>query len=400
VVSEKPVDLSNCLIAHIRDRTGSGHGPLRGVKYVVKDLFDVAGVPTTAGNPDFARYRGIPSIDAWAVSTLDEAGAELIGKTNLHELAYGITGINPHFGTPKNPRDPARIPGGSSSGSAVAVGAGLVPFALGTDTGGSVRVPASFCGIWGFRPTHGYIPSDGVVPLAPSFDTVGIFARSGELLKIVAQLLLRPPVERPVKKLDRALVVRDALDYADLEGRVAVARVRDALRELGMPTEDVEVGVLDACYGSQRVVQAAEAWGTHQDWITRHRPRLGADVAQLFQRAAQLEAGEIGRASGARSALMRKVEAMLEDRSVLIMPVAPGVAPKLSLFDTPEASVKARERILRLTNLASLCGLPVVVIPTAKEDELPVGGALVGPAGADLQLIELAQKVADHLNQR
>lgn len=164
----------------IDELPGAPDGPLADLTFAAKDLFDVAETPTTAGNPAFAERWGLPSQDAWAVSALKRAGAKLVAKLHTHELAYGMTGINPHYGTPANPHDPSRIPGGSSSGSGVAVASGLVPLALGTDTGGSVRIPASLCGVWGYRPTHGLVPNDGVVPLAPSFDTVGAVGQLGQ----------------------------------------------------------------------------------------------------------------------------------------------------------------------------------------------------------------------------
>ncbi len=393
----KKFDLSHCLLRTIDGRKGAPSGELWGLKYVAKDLFDVAGVPTTAGNPDFAEWHGVPAEDAWVIKALEQAGAELVGKANLHELAYGITGINPHFGTPKNPRDPERIPGGSSSGSAVAVGAELVPFALGTDTGGSVRVPASFCGIYGFRPTHDHIPAAGVVPLAASFDTVGIFAASASLLETVGRVLLRPPVSLPTLALDRVLVESDALGLAEPAGRAVVERARSAFEEMGLCSAEVRTGLLQAAFDSQRIVQAAEAWGVHEQWVIERKPRLGQDVTRLLQAASEIKAGEVGRASAARNAIVRQIEALLAGRSILVLPAAPGPAPKFSVFDDPQATFEARGKILRLTNLASTCGLPVVVVPATKDDELPVGIALTGPKGSDLQLLEVAKKLDERL---
>jgi amidase len=390
-------DLSHCLLREIEGRKGAPTGELSGLRYVVKDLFDVAGVPTTAGNPEFAEWRGAPTEDAWAVKVLEQAGAELIGKANLHELAWGITGINPHFGTPRNPRAPERIPGGSSSGSAVAVGAGLVPFALGTDTGGSVRVPASFCGIYGLRPTHDHIPTAGVVPLAASFDTVGIFAASAALLEKVAKVLLRPPTSAPSLALERVLIETQALELAAPEGRTAVARARRGLQEIGLPSVEICTGLLQAAVDSQRIVQAVEAWGVHERWITERRPRLGQDVARLLQTASEIKAGEMGRACANRNAIVRRIDELLAGRSLLLLPAAPGPAPKFSVFDQPQATFEARATILRLTNLASLCGLPVVVVPAEKEGELPVGVALTGPRGSDMLLLDLAKKLDERM---
>jgi amidase len=168
----------------------TGHGPLDGIQFAVKDLFDVAGFVTSGGNPDWARTHGPATGTAPVVAALLAAGAEMVGKTRTVELAYGLTGENPWHGTPRNPRVPARLPGGSSCGSAAAVAGGLVPLALGSDTGGSVRIPASYCGLYGIRPSQGAIGLAGTIPLAPSLDTPGWFTRSAELLERVGQVLL------------------------------------------------------------------------------------------------------------------------------------------------------------------------------------------------------------------
>ncbi len=394
--ANKP-DLSHCLLREIEGRHGAASGELSGLTYVAKDLFDVAGIPTTAGNPEFAEWRGVPTEDAWAIKALGQAGATLVGKANLHELAYGITGINPHFGTPKNPRDPQRIPGGSSSGSAAAVAGGLVPFSLGTDTGGSVRVPASFCGIYGLRPTHDHIPVDGVVPLAASFDTVGVFAESAALLERVSKVLLRPPTKPPTYLLERALLETEALELAEPLAQTAVSRVRRALEEIGVQASETRTSLLQAAFDSQQVIQAVEVWGVHERWVAERAPRLGADVARLLQKGSEIKAGDIGRASAARNAIVRQVEVLLADHSFLLLPAAPGPAPKFSDFENQQASFEARGKILRLTNLAGLCGLPVVVVPAAKGDEPPVGVALAGPKGSDLVLLDLAKRLDQRL---
>src|SRR3954464_15175455 len=199
---------------------GRPGGPLQGLTFAAKDLFDVAGVPTGGGNHDWPRARTIPTKHAWAVQTLLDAGATLVGKTITDEVSLGILGENAFDGTPLNSAAPDRVPGGSSSGSAAAVAAGLVDTALGTDTGGSVRIPASFCGLYGIRPTHGRISEKGVIPLAQSFDTVGCFARDAATLKRVADVLLsQADVKQPAQRL---LIATDLFARAD-------STVRDAL---------------------------------------------------------------------------------------------------------------------------------------------------------------------------
>src|SRR5246500_3294753 len=195
---------------HIEGRPG---GTLSGLTFAAKDLCDVAGHPTGGGNPDWARSNPIPTRHSWAVQRLLDAGATLIGKTITDEVSLGIVGENAFYGTPVNPRAPGRVPGGSSSGSAAAVAAGICDTALGTDTGGSVRVPASFCGLYGIRPTHGRLPVSGMMPQAPSSDTTGWFARDTETLAKVASVILDDPI--PATLPNKLIIAVDAFGFAD-----------------------------------------------------------------------------------------------------------------------------------------------------------------------------------------
>ena len=193
---------------------GRPGGPLSGVTLAVKDVIDVAGIPTGAGNPAFLDDAPPAPRHAAAVSRLLDAGADVIGKAHTDEFAFSLSGTNAHYGTPRNPRAPGRVPGGSSSGSASAVASGIAEIALGTDTAGSIRVPASYCGVWGLRPTHGRVPLEGVLPLAPSFDTCGLLAATGELLERAGLPLLGAassrvePVERVERRVRRVRRVR------------------------------------------------------------------------------------------------------------------------------------------------------------------------------------------------
>src|SRR5437763_2261754 len=217
---------------------GRAGGPLSGLTFAAKDLFDVAGHPTGGGNEDWARTHPVPERHAWAVQTLLDAGAELIGKTITDEVSLGILGENPFYGTPQNPRAPGRVPGGSSSGSAAAVAAGICDTALGTDTGGSVRVPASFCGLFGIRPTHARLPVAGMMPQAPSSDTTGWFARDAGTFAKVASVMLGEPI--PSALPDRLLVGADAFAFADPEVGAALQPMVERLRAMvGETREEV-----------------------------------------------------------------------------------------------------------------------------------------------------------------
>lgn len=365
-------------------------GPLAGLTFAAKDLFDVAGLPTQAGNPDFAQRWGLPIQDAWAVAALKKAGARLVAKTHTHELAYGMTGINPHFGTPQNPRVPGGIPGGSSSGSAVAVAAGLVPVALGSDTAGSVRIPASLCGVYAYRPTHGAIPTQGVVPLAPGYDTVGLLAADPEVMERCAKVLLSGAL--PVVRFERAVVLRDALELCDPEAHAAVERVAQRLEARGIAVEEQTLGLLQEARETQRVLQGAQAWGFHQRWLEERQPRLGEDVRKLLEMASRLTAGEIGRALSEQVRLRTEMGALISPGTLILLPATPSSAPPVSTLQDSEKALAFRWRTLSLTCYASVLGAPVVSVPAEQPGEKPIGVQLVGPWGSDMGLLHTARQ--------
>jgi amidase len=279
---------------------GTAGGPLAGLSFAAKDIFDVAGYITGGGNPDWKATHPAAATSAWAVRVLAGAGATMIGKTITDEITRGIFGENAHDGTPVNPRAPGRDPGGSSSGSAAAVAGGLVDFALGSDTGGSVRVPASFCGLYGLRPTHGRIPLDGVLLQAPSYDTVGWFARDIDLFARVGAVLLQTPITggRP----HRLVVAEDAFE-------VAHQAVQEALR----PLVDRVASLLGQCTrvrlaptrlsdwsGQQQILQGREAWETARDWIDQVNPRFSFEVAERYVAARVISDAAVAAARSAR----------------------------------------------------------------------------------------------------
>ncbi|HEU4741689.1 MAG TPA: amidase family protein [Meiothermus sp.] len=384
-------DPFNAVILPVLHHPHAASGPLAGLTFAAKDLFDVAGLPTRAGNPDFAQRWGIPTRDAWAVRALADAGAKLVAKTHTHELAYGMTGINPHYGTPTNPKAPGHIPGGSSSGSAVAVAAGLVPVALGSDTGGSVRIPASLCGIWAYRPTHGLIPAEGVVPLAPSYDTVGLLAANPEVMEQFARVLLAPRALTPAP-FTRALIVQDAADLADAEALRAVQELARCLERLGLAVGEIRLGLLEDSIAAQRVLQGAQAWSVHRDWIETRQPRLGDDVQRLLAMAARFTSAEIGQALIGQARVVSEALPRFTPRTLMLLPATPSAAPRIEDLRDTERALDFRWRTLTLTTLASVLGLPVVTVPDLS-GPLPVGTQLIGPGGSDLGLLELAHRL-------
>lgn len=375
----------------LENQTHAPEGPLAGLEFAAKDLFDVAGVPTTAGSPDFAERWGIPSQDAWAVAALKAAGAKAIAKLKTHELAYGMSGINPHYGTPQNPRVEGGIPGGSSSGSGVAVASGLVPLALGTDTGGSVRIPASYCGVYAYRPTHGVIPATGVVPLAPTYDTVGLLAKDAEVLDQAGKALLSGAL--PLVGFEQAIIMGDALELSTPQARAAVQQIAQKLESLGIRVREKKLKKLQDAREVQRVVQGAQAWGIHEQWVQEKQPRLGDDVRKLLEMASRFTSAEIGRAIGDQVQLRAEMGAWLEPGTLVLMPATPSSAPQISDFTQAEKALELRWRVLSLTCFASVLGVPVVCVPASEPSQDPVGVQLIGAWGSDAGLLHLAKRL-------
>lgn len=368
--------------------TGADTGPLAGVTFAAKDLFDVAGMETGAGNPDFLRGRAPAEANAPAVQALLDAGATLVGKTITDELAFGLAGENFHYGTPLNSAAPDRIPGGSSSGSVSAVAGGLCDTALGTDTGGSMRVPSSHCGVFGIRTTHGRVPIAGVVPLAESFDTVGWFARDPEMLLRVGEVLLPDFVLKPAPT--RLLVVNDAL--AELEP-AAVGPVAAGIDALAQRFESVDhitltENGLEEWRAVFRNVQGYEAWQAHGAWIEKVRPTFGPGVKERFAAVAHVTREEFDAASLARANIRARVRGLLDPRTVLCVPSAAGAAP-LKGTD-PDDLEDFRNQTLNICCIAGLSGLPQISMPLVKLAEGPVGLSLIGMPHGDEILLRAA----------
>jgi amidase len=316
----------------------------------------------------------------------------MVGKTHTDELAYSLTGENVHYGTPINPRSPDRVPGGSSNGSAVAVAGGFVDFAIGSDCGGSVRIPASYCGILGVRPTHGRVPLDGTIPFASSFDVVGWFARDAETLEAVGRVLLDEESQAalPVE----LLVAKDA--FALLETPVADALagpVKQLGEAVGLATEViVSPDGLRAWMECFRVLQAAEIWSNHGDWVSRAKPSLGPGIRERFEWAATIGREEVVRAKRQQDAIRERIGSLLRPGQVLCLPTSPRIAPLLS-SPTDIVEDKFRYQAMCLLCIAGLGGLPQISLPLANLEGCPLGLSVLGPRGSDSQLLRLARKI-------
>jgi len=377
---------------------GAPDGPLSGLNFAVKDLYDVRGAVTTYGHPEWGRTHGPAAATAPVVLALLEAGANLVGKTKTVELAYGLTGENVWHGTPINPRAPDRFPGGSSCGSAAAVAAGLVDFAMGSDTGGSVRIPASYCGVYGIRPSWGAITLAGCCPLGPSFDTPGWLAKDAETLWRVGMEIL--PMEAggpnclpsgPLLKAEEVWINADPrVALALLPALEAVERVMGA----ALPTKLASEG-LDTLYEHFRCMQAQEAWATLGGWVSRTRPEFGPGVGARFDGARDMPAEKAAAARAFRKLFQHRMRSLLLGGAVVAYPTSPMPAPLLNATQAEQNAV--REASMGVTAIAGLGGLPEVSIPAGTVDGAPVGLSLVCGAGRDRMLLRLARMVAEEL---
>jgi amidase len=366
-------------------------GPLADLTFAAKDLIDIAGYKSAWGNPDRLRDAAPATATAPVALALLMAGARLIGKTQTDELACGMFGMNPHFGTPINPKAPERVPGGSSSGSAAAVAANLCDFALGTDTGGSVRVPASFCGLYGLRTTFGRVSAAGIMAMAPSFDTVGWFARDATTLKRVGEiyfgtigkyqpvrlLLARDAFEIPVRSIGAAL-----LPAAESLASISVG----SMTEVTLFTESVEYWL-----ETFRPLQLYDLWSTLGAWAKMPWRTLSPAVAERIDLSSRVDPAKFAAAVVRREALTDRLLSLLGNDGVLVLPTAHDLPP---LRDAPvSAQIEFREKTLALTCVASLCRLPQINIPAVEVDGCPVGLSLIAGPRGDQLLLDLAEKI-------
>jgi amidase len=367
---------------------GVGHGPLAGTTFVAKDVFEIAGTRTGFGQPTWLATHGPAEVTASVVQELLAAGADLVGRSISDELCYSLSGENIHHGTPRNTAAPDRIPGGSSAGSAAAVAGGLADIGLGTDCGGSVRIPASYCGLYGIRTTHGSIATDGVLPFAATFDVVGWLAREPSLFARVGDALLPAgPAPVPIK----TLLVAPAL-FARAEPSVRKSLL-DMLPRLAAKAEIAEFpdafADLDDWRVTFQIVQAEEIWRTLGPWVTAARPDLGPGIKERFAAAATVAPAAAAAARQRMQAVRTWLREKIQPGQALVLPTSPRVAP---LRNTPASDVEVayRNAAMALLCVAGLGGLPQVTLPLATADDCPVGISLLGTAGSDKALLAFA----------
>ncbi len=371
----------------------TGSGAIDGLTFAAKDVMDIAGSTTGFGQPTWLATHQPATAHAEPVARLLAAGASLVGRTVSDELSYSLSGENIHYGTPVNPAAPDRIAGGSSSGSVCAVAAGLVDIAIGTDCAGSVRLPASYCGVPGMRPTHAGVSTQGVNPFAPSFDTVGWFAKNPSVLRLAGiELLDGDPL--PVTP-GRLLIATDAFTLVDpLISRAlkpAIARVEKHFSATeGVIVSDTGLDSWMECF---RTIQAAEIWQSLGPWIESEKPQFGPGIDERIDWARQVTERQVADARQRRKVIVDHLRRLLRPGDVLCLPTSPRVAPKTV---TPVSAVEVtfRYQAICLLSIAGLGGMPEISMPLATVDGLPLGLSLVASEGADHQLLDLACELA------
>ncbi|XP_030473393.1 amidase 1 [Syzygium oleosum] len=399
--------------------------PLAGLTFAVKDIFDVEGQVTGFGNPDWARTHVPASSTAPAVLDVLKAGATCLGKTVMDEMAYSINGENKHYGTPRNPCAPDRVPGGSSSGSAVAVGATLVDFSLGTDTGGSVRVPASYCGILGFRPSHNVVSTVGVIPMAQSFDTVGWFARESSILKQVGRVLLELPDADPIRP-SQIIIPRDCFQLLSIPTeRLTQALVRSVEKLFGVAivkhsvlgdyvranvpalssflceiNEDQvdNIPSLTAFSSAMRLLQRYEFKNNHKEWVSAVNPDLGPGISDRVREALQTTEENIDVCLSVKKEFHAALTSLLGDFGILAIPTVPGPPPELQ---TDSSALEVfRAKAFSLLSIAGVSGFCQVSIPMGLHDNLPISISLLAKHGADGFLLDLVEALYESLKEQ
>jgi amidase len=386
-----PADPVGALMPHTITEPilGSGVGPLAGKTFVVKDQYHIAGRKISNGSPHYLAGASTNTTTAPTVQKLLDAGADIVGITVCDEFYYSLTGANAHYGTPVNARAPGRMPGGSSSGSAAAMAADMCDFALGSDTGGSVRIPGSFCGAYGIRPSHGRVDLSHAHGMAPSFDTAGWFANDANLFRDIGPVLLDNATAPGTPK--RMLVLTDAFERTN-------PMVADALQAVlgsasGVLPDPEPVGIagddtLEIWWDAFRVLQGGEVAQTNGPWVAEHNPDLGPGIRERFAMAGAITPDEITAANEVRRRVQQRVLSLAVPDTILCLPTAPVIAPKT---DAPAEDLEFfRANTMALTCIAGHTGLPQVTTPAANVDGCPAGLSFIGWPGGDEALLDLA----------
>ena len=396
------MDPEEAIKAQLPESSASSSNSLRGIPLAIKDLFDVAGIRTTIGSKFFA--DNVATQDAFVIEKLKQAGAIFMGKTNTHEIALGITGNNPHYGAARNPWDTTRIPGGSSSGSAIAVATGMALGALGSDTGGSIRIPASLCGVVGFKPTFGRVSLRGVFPLSWNLDHVGPLVKSVKDAALMLQIMavydpLDPAsvkmltgdylghLEDDVKGRKIALGVGDFVETADPEILKAVRETAKVFESIGCKVQEVDVSWLKEAALANKLMTQSDGAAVHRDRLKEHPELFGDDIRRRLEDGANTPLADYILARRTQTEVRKKFEQFFESYDFLITPTTPIAAPTIEGHD----AVEQAGRLTRFTAPFNLAGLPALSLPCGFTKEgLPIGLQIVSRAWGEFKVLNIA----------
>ena len=392
--AELPEDTAHALVPHTLKEPlpGRKQGILAGTTFMVKDLFAIAGHKISNGSPDWYAHASAAPATSRAIQWLLDAGASCTGITICDEFFYSLLGTNAHYGQARNARAPERVTGGSSCGSAAAVAAGMCDFALGSDTGGSIRVPASFCGLYGLRPTHGRISLEGVTTMAPSYDTVGYLAREAELFRKIGHVLLE---EEPVYTgIERLILAEDFFHHGEPTAEEALWR---ALASIGpaLPAPEhraITGAEIDAWRDAFRIIQAYEIQATLLPFIQTHNAKLGPGIKERFAMAAQVTAAEADAARALRTQIVEQLDALVAPGTLIVLPTTPTLPPERGIPDG-DAFADFRAKTLGYTCPAGHAGLPQISIPAGEAAGCPIGLSFIGWTGSEEALLYLAVSI-------
>lgn len=394
-------DIAHALVPHTLKEAidGRGQGPLAGLSFMVKDIFAIAGRKVSVGNPDWYRAAMPAAETAPSIRRLLDAGATLTGITICDEFVYSVLGTNIHYGVPVNTKAPDHVTGGSSCGSAAAVAASMCDFSLGSDTGGSVRVPAAFCGLYGIRPTYGRIDTTGMTPMAPSYDTAGFFARDAGLFRDIGRVLLEG--ERVEAPLRRVIVAQDLFARSEASIDQLLWRRLDELAGI-IPEQkrmDVAGEELEDWRNAFRFNQGFEIQSTLTPFALAHASGLSPAIRERFEIAARVSAQEASTGREIRAGCTKRLRTLIEPGTVVAMPTAPTLPPERVIPDGA-STVEFRSHTLASTCLAGHAGLPQISIPAGIAAGCPVGLSFIGWAGGDEALLDLAVRIAPIVGER
>ena len=396
-----PEDRIKALVPHtVREPlAGRKYGPLAGLTFMVKDLFAIAGHKVSNGSPDWYAHTKAAPATARAIQWLLDAGASCTGITICDEFFYSVLGGNVHYGQPVNIRAPKHVTGGSSCGSAAAVAASMCDFALGSDTAGSIRVPAAFCGLYGLRPTHGRIALDGVTKMAPSYDTVGYLAREAELFRKVGHVLLEG--EPVYTDIERLILAEDLFTHDEASAAQALWRVLDQIAPvLPKPERTIVAGdAIDDWRNAFRLIQGFEIQSTLLPFVQSHKPNLGPGIKERFEMAAAITRAEADSARALRTKVAGRLRALVPPGTLLVLPTTPTLPPERDIPDGASFS-EFRARTLGYTCLAGHAGLPQISIPAAEAVGCPVGLSFIGWHDGDEALLDLAVRIEPLLRNK